>query len=43
MEFILMLLLCEPSIVYYPVFDHPPQQVEASRPWPAPSRRRFPE
>jgi hypothetical protein len=41
MEYLLMLLLCEPSVVYYPVLDSPPQQVEASVPWGAGFRARI--
>ena len=41
MEYLLMLLLCEPSVVYYPALDKPPQQVEASVPWGAGLRARI--
>jgi len=37
----LLLLLCEPSVVYYPALDKPPQQVEASVPWGAGLRARI--
>jgi len=40
-EFILMLLLCEPSILYYPVLDSPPGQVDASAPWGVGMRARI--
>jgi hypothetical protein len=41
MEFILMLLLCEPSVLYYPVLDSPPQHMRASVPWGAGLRARI--
>jgi hypothetical protein len=41
MEFLLMLLLCEPSVVFYPVLDAPPGQVATSTPWGAGLRARI--
>jgi hypothetical protein len=41
MEYLLMLLLCEPSVVYYPTLDKLPQHVEASVPWGAGLRARI--